>query len=401
MKFTRSFTLKAESGQVFDELRQILPAYGYKEEGVSWPNYVVVKRGSGGLLKTDIKDCKTLLTISIKQHGDDAFILYEYDLKALGGLITSGDKAILENEVEKMKGALHGSPTASPSEVSVSTQTVQRTCELCGSSVSMSATFCSNCGRSVKPLPVSIKLQGREIMKRGIELNFEPYRAKTGYDSLDVLLYGGLPEGYSIILTSHSCEERDLLVTKILETGVKSKEVTFYVSNEITRVRHLVDEHPEIFYSFICNPQANLIAPDTPNVYKIGGCDRLTDLSLALSSASKDLPEEGGRRIVLNNISDVLLSCHAQTTRKWLMELLTKLKAQNFTVLAVMNPFMHASEETQAILDLFDGHIEMFEKDGRISRTHLKVKRMYNQKYHINEIPITKESFQTNIVGGA
>ena len=55
----------------------------------------------------------------------------------------------------------------------------------------------------------------------------------------------------------------------------------------------------------------------------------------------------------------------ALQTRKWLSELLDKFRAKNITTLVVLNPFMHSSEEVQAIVDLFNGNIELIEKQSK------------------------------------
>ena len=49
----------------------------------------------------------------------------------------------------------------------------------------------------------------------------------TGYADLDKLLYDGLPSNSAVVLTSPSCNERDLLVRSFLETGAKKDEATF------------------------------------------------------------------------------------------------------------------------------------------------------------------------------
>lgn len=398
MKFAKSFTIKGDSTEVFDETRKYLPKYGFKEEGASWPTHIVLKRGKGGLLKTNIKDLKTLLSISFKQNGDDVFVLCEYDIKSFGGMITASDKAVLEAEVEMLQSDLFGSIKHETPEIKVQTEKGNRRCEVCGSPVKSSSTFCGNCGRTVKPVPISIKIRGRDMMNRGVEVKFEPDRVKTGFNNLDLILYGGLPLGYAVVLTAPSSEERDLLIARILDEGVKQNEVTFVVSNDGSRMSQIIEKNKETFYAFICNPQADNLTENAPNVCKIDGCERLTELNIALSSSIEKIPEnlDGPRRLILSNISDVLLSCHAQTTRKWLMELIPKMKAQNFTILAVLNPFMHPKEESHAIVDLFDGHIEMIENEADDSPMSLRMRKLFNQRYMSKKVSISKEDFEKN-----
>jgi hypothetical protein len=89
-------------------------------------------------------------------------------------------------------------------------------------------------------------------------------------------------------------------------------------------------------------------------------------------------------------VSDVLLQHHAVTTRKWLSELLPDLRARGFTTLAIVNPLMHPPEEVKAILGLFEGEINMSEKETEkgIEKT-LRVRRLYNQRYLDNELILT------------
>lgn len=79
-------------------------------------------------------------------------------------------------------------------------------------------------------------------------------------------------------------------------------------------------------------------------------------------------------------------------TRKWLIELLTKLKSSGFTTLVMLDPKLHPPEELYAILTLFEGEISIREEEtvegmGRF----LRVKRMKNQKFLKEEVPLTTE----------
>jgi KaiC/GvpD/RAD55 family RecA-like ATPase len=81
--------------------------------------------------------------------------------------------------------------------------------------------------------------------------------------------------------------------------------------------------------------------------------------------------------------------------RRWLSALIPELKSKGFTTMAVLNPRMHPSEEAIAIQDLFDGEISMYEKETRKGpEKFLRVKKMFNQKYLDNELPVRKERLQ-------
>jgi predicted ATPase/KaiC/GvpD/RAD55 family RecA-like ATPase len=212
----------------------------------------------------------------------------------------------------------------------------------------------------------------------------------TGNADLDEMLNGGIPSNYAVILTSPSCDERELLVKNFLETGTKKGETVFYVTINPGSTKILAEQYQPNFWLFVCSPQADAIVKNAPNVVKLKGVENLTDISIALASAIRkfDPSLKGPRRICIGLVSDVLLQHHAVETRRWLTALLTKLKSEGFTTLAVMDPGMHSTQDARAILDLFDGEISIFEKGAE---QFLKIKRMSNQKYLKDELPLKKE----------
>jgi len=225
-----------------------------------------------------------------------------------------------------------------------------------------------------------------------------PGRISTGYKDLDNMLFGGIPENYAVILTSPSCDEKDLLVRRFLETGAKKGQITFYLTTEASGVRALTEEFQSSFYLFVCNPQADTIIRSSPNVSKLKGVENLTDISIALSSAFRrvDTSITGPKRACVEIISDVLLQHRAVQTRRWLTGLIPQLKAKGFTTLAVMNPQMHSPQEVHAILGLFEGEINIYEKESEKGlEKFLKIRKMYNQRYLESKMPLRKEKLKT------
>ena len=225
-----------------------------------------------------------------------------------------------------------------------------------------------------------------------------PDRITTGYRDLDNMLFGGIPENYAVILTSPSCDEKDLLIKRFVEAGAKKGQTTFYVTTEAGGVRALVEEFQTNFYLFICNPQADIMIKSLPNAFKLKGVESLTDISIALSSAFRrlDTSISGPRRACIQIISDVLLQHHAVQTRRWLTALIPQLKSKGFTTLAVMNPQMHPSEEVHAILGLFEGEMNIYEKETEKGlEKFLKIRKMYNQRYLESKMPLRKEKLGT------
>jgi len=87
-----------------------------------------------------------------------------------------------------------------------------------------------------------------------------------------------------------------------------------------------------------------------------------------------------------------LLQHRAITARRWLSALLPTLKSRGFTILAVIDPEMHAAEETRAILGLFDGEINIYQKEtSKGTINYLQVKRMTGQKYLKEETSLTEK----------
>jgi tetratricopeptide (TPR) repeat protein len=215
----------------------------------------------------------------------------------------------------------------------------------------------------------------------------------TGYADLDKLLCGGIPRNYAVVLTSPSCDERDMLVKSFLETGAEKGEVTFYVTTDPGMAKPLA-EFQSSFCLFVCNPQADAIIEDSPNVIKLKGVENLTDISIALTSAIRKLDPsvKGPSRACIDIVSDALLQHHAVQTRKWLTALLPELRSAGFTTLAVVDPRMHPSEELYSILGLFEGEIDIYEKETeKRAGKFLKIKKMSNHKYLENDLFLKKE----------
>jgi tetratricopeptide (TPR) repeat protein len=212
----------------------------------------------------------------------------------------------------------------------------------------------------------------------------------TGYADIDKLLCGGIRSSSAVVLSSPSCNEKDSLIKSFLKTGAEKGEVAFYLTTSARAAKALAEEFQSGFYLFVCNPQADAIAESSPNVFKLKGVESLTEISIALTSAIHKLDPslKGPRRACIEIVSDVLLQHHAVQTRKWLTAVTTELTSAGFTILAVVDPQMHPPEELHAILGLFDGEINIYEKG---TEKLLRIKRMSNQEYLEDELLLTRE----------
>ncbi|MCJ7423184.1 hypothetical protein MUP01_02810 [Candidatus Bathyarchaeota archaeon] len=250
--------------------------------------------------------------------------------------------------------------------------------------------FVSETGRSMscKPEPVSIEVSETIL----------PDRVKTGFKDLDNLLLGGLPENYAVMLTSDSCDERDLLIRRYLEAGAVERNATLYVTMDARSVRNLAEEFKSNFRVLVCNSKLDEALDGLPNIFGLGGVENLTEMNIAFESVFRKLgkSKNGLGRVCLDIVSDVLLQHHAVQTRRWLTALIPELRSKGFTTLAVMNPHMHAPEELHAVLGLFDGEISIYEKEEQRSLAkYLRIKRMHNQRYLENELPLRKTRLMT------
>ncbi|UCF45430.1 MAG: hypothetical protein JSW44_02010, partial [Candidatus Bathyarchaeota archaeon] len=98
----------------------------------------------------------------------------------------------------------------------------------------------------------------------------------------------------------------------------------------------------------------------------------------------------GVKRIVIGNVSDVLLKDGPEITRRWLSELTTDLGYKGFTVLAVLDSGMHTSEEANAVAYLFDGEISLYQTEDPLEcKKSVRVKKLRNQEYIKNPICLT------------
>ena len=229
-----------------------------------------------------------------------------------------------------------------------------------------------------------------EPMKIQVPKSVRSDRVSTGYRGLDDLLLGGIPKNYSVILASPSCDEKEMLVRRFLEVGAQNGEVTFYVTANPDEAKTLAQRYQSNFYLFVCNPQADTIVEDQSNVFALKGIENLNEVSITLAGAFRKLDGRPGksRRACIEIVSDVLLQHHAVQTRKWLSGLIPELKSKGFTTLAVINPYMHASEEVQAVLGLFEGEISIYERESSQGlEKFLRIRKMLNQRYVEHEMP--------------
>jgi tetratricopeptide (TPR) repeat protein/KaiC/GvpD/RAD55 family RecA-like ATPase len=235
--------------------------------------------------------------------------------------------------------------------------------------------------------------QNKSLQLKSVEIKVEevmlPDRISTGTKEIDSLLLGGIPKEYAVVLSGPPSDEREVIIKNFLEAGIQEAQTSFYVATEAVGVENLLEESR--FYLFLCNPKPKVDVPDLPNVSKLRSKTDINNLNMALARESRNLQiQQSPKRLCVEIVSDVLLEYGSKTTRKWLAELITELASKGFTVLAVINPKMHAPDQTGAILDLFDGEISITQTDDPLEcKKQIQVKKLRGQDYIKNPICLT------------
>jgi KaiC/GvpD/RAD55 family RecA-like ATPase len=231
----------------------------------------------------------------------------------------------------------------------------------------------------------SLRLKTLEITVQ--EVVFED-RGSTGTQELDTLLLGGIPTECAVVITGSPSDERQRIIKNFLEAGIRESEVVFFVSTEADGIDKLL-ENPN-FVLFLCNPKPKTNVPDLPNVYKLRSKTDLTNLSISLAKAYRNIDPSKKKRICVDNISDVLVDYETKATRKWISELITDLSSKGFTMLTVMDPTEHPADQATTVINLFDGEINITQNDDPIDyKKSIVVKKLRNQDYIKNPICLT------------
>src|SRR5271157_5727236 len=216
----------------------------------------------------------------------------------------------------------------------------------------------------------------------------------TGYGDLNALLEGGLPKRSAILLLSPRCDERDLLLRKIIRSALSAGMPTFYLSNDPSKIQEMASKYGQDFYALI--PQTAKILPLPANLYKIPNIDSLSDLDTAFTKTLEMRVKQGtnGRLLIVDLLtySHIFLVDKGVTAGKWFSDFLARRKAEDFTVLAFLNPLVASNEEKQTLTAVFDGVIEIYEREltGR-SRRFLAIKRMNGHRYSDSELMLDKD----------
>ena len=205
-------------------------------------------------------------------------------------------------------------------------------------------------------------------------------RVPTGYDRLDEALQGGFFAGSAILLSAPASSEVPVLVRSFLKA---SKEASLLICRSQSSAEAVSQPDSSNLKCMVCSEKP---IPPSKNMLQGKGIDNLTELNFQINETVGSVQP---KRIVLEILSDILLRHKALQTRKWLSEFLDRLRSKGITTLTVLNPYMHASEEVQAVVDLFDGNLEIIERDveGQLQK-FLQIKWMHGVEAAEKEVPL-------------
>lgn len=211
-------------------------------------------------------------------------------------------------------------------------------------------------------------------------------RISTGYARLDEALHGGFISGSMVVLSTPASDE----VPVLLRDFLLAPEESLLVCRTLSSAETITDSGQ--VRSLVCSDR---LLPPSKNMIPGKGIENLTDLNFQIADALSSVQP---KRIVLDILSDVLLRHKGLQTRKWLTELLERLRAKNITTLAVLNPYMHSAEDVQAVLDLFDGNLEIVEQNIEgTSRKFLRVKWMHGIEVSDKQLPLVDLTLQAQV----
>jgi len=228
---------------------------------------------------------------------------------------------------------------------------------------------------------VFVKKEKRVSISSGRENHERLLAIPTGYAEVDKSLGGGIPVGHSIIIVSPPYDEKDLLIERVIMYSIQSGFSIYFVSRQILRTRTLATRFKDNFYAF--TPKADKIAKGS-NIFKIMDVQNPNDFNISLAKAMDPLMGEGNKRLIVLDqlVTDILLEHKALAARRWLDDFLSRRKSEGFTVIVTLNPLMVSDQHRQALIDLFDGVVVIYEKElPERSKRYLMIRKMYARKY--------------------
>jgi KaiC/GvpD/RAD55 family RecA-like ATPase len=209
------------------------------------------------------------------------------------------------------------------------------------------------------------------------------------FTNLSGLVTTGIPQKYSLLLGSPACDERNMVVEQFMQSGVDKKFPSFMVTSDASFAQSAVQKFGDTLTVLVANPRATAAGKNI--IPLTTGVSNLTSLNIELVRLVKDRAGSGAT-IVLDVVSEIMLAQKMLMTRKWVSDIVPRLLEWGFTVLGVFNPGLHSNEEVQGLIELFNGYVQISEKEiqGK-TRKVIAVRKMADLQYKEGELVIEKE----------
>lgn len=167
------------------------------------------------------------------------------------------------------------------------------------------------------------------------------------------MLQGGFLAGSAVVLCAPSSDEVLHLLKGFLKAETEGRSL--FVSRG-TSVSDALQTDCDRVTFLVCGEHVH----PSGNVLGGKGLENLTELSLEITETINRIQP---KRLAIDIASDLLLRHGPLQTRKWFSEQLSKLKSRRITTFAILNSSMHTQAEISAVADLFDGDLEIIEKE--------------------------------------
>jgi len=169
------------------------------------------------------------------------------------------------------------------------------------------------------------------MTSEGLSVGSVRTKVSTGYGRLDEALHGGFIAGSTVVLNAPAGDEAPIMLRNFL----KSEQPSLLICRNLSSAQAIVPDSTDGIARLICSDKP--VSP-AKGILAGKGIENLTDLNLQINEALGAIQP---KRLALDILSDILLRHKALQTRKWLNELLERLRGRGITTLAVLNPYMH------------------------------------------------------------
>ena len=98
-----SIIVYGDVNSIYDDLKKILESMKFIVTSEDRPDSMDLTRGTVGILKTKIENCKTSLKVSLKEasENEEVDMLFDYEFE-VPGVFTDNDKAFIQGELSRI-----------------------------------------------------------------------------------------------------------------------------------------------------------------------------------------------------------------------------------------------------------------------------------------------------------